>query len=29
MEKIGNYWVDDNNNRWDGDLFTEKQGFKK
>ena len=28
MKKINGFWVDDSNNRWDGDLFTEKQAEK-
>ena len=28
MEKIGNYWIDKNGNKWDAGLFTEKQAEK-
>jgi len=29
MEKINNYWVDENNNRWDASNNTEKQAQEK
>lgn len=28
MKNINGYWVDENNNRWDADLYTEEQAAK-